>query len=78
MWIANFLVYDYEITYKNGLDNQADDALSRIHGPELLAMEFSTISIDLLDQVNTSWEADPDYRNMLDKLMQGTHRVGSH
>lgn len=68
------LRYDYEITYKKGTKNQVVDALSRIHGLELLAMTFSTISTELLDRVKASWEVNPDYRDTLGQLTQGTSR----
>lgn len=68
------LRYDYEITYKKGTKNQVVDALSRIHGLELLAMTFSTISTELLDRVKASWEVNPDYRDTLGELTQGTSR----
>ena len=48
--------YDYDICYKKGKDNIAADALSRIHSNELVALSVSSISSDLLNEIQESWE----------------------
>lgn len=37
-------------------------------------MTFSTISTELVDRVKASWEVNPDYRDTLGQLTQGTSR----
>lgn len=39
-WLTKLMGYDYEIYYKQGKDNVATDALSRVPLPELLSMSM--------------------------------------
>ena len=66
--------FDYEISYKQGNDNQAADGLSRISGAQLLSLTISTLQTDLLDQVKASWSIDPKLQQLIMNLSNGqTH-----
>lgn len=52
--------YDYEITYKNGVEDVADDALLRVPSSELSALTLPIISTELMDRVQSSWEMNVD------------------
>jgi len=58
--------FDYEISYKQGKDNQAADGLSRISGAQLLSMTINTLQTDLLDQIKASWSTN---RKLLQLIM---------
>lgn len=57
-WLAKLMGYDYEIQYKSRNDNSAADALSRLHGSQILQIMLDTASPELLDLIKGSWEAD--------------------
>ena len=45
----------YEIQYKSGSENLVADALSRVHGSELLCIAISLTSSDLEQQIKDSY-----------------------
>ena len=59
-WIAKLLGYDYEIQYKKGNDNTMADALSRLHGSQILQISLETTSPELMEEIQQSWELDSD------------------
>ena len=46
--------YDYEIRYKKGRENIIVDALSRMHSGEMVMMSISTISSNLMYEIQSS------------------------
>lgn len=71
-WVAKLLGFDYEIQYKQGVDNSVADALSRVHGSPVLpgnhlpssrlSLECTSISYPYfgwLDDLKRSLENDP-------------------
>lgn len=46
-WLPKLLEFDYEIQYRQGKDNVAADALSRVEGAEVLHMAMSVLDFDL-------------------------------
>lgn len=54
VWLSLLMVCDFEIFYKQGKENIAADALSRVHGGTLLALTLSTFDPLLLDKLKTS------------------------
>ena len=62
--------YDYEISYKKGRENVAADSLSRMHVGEVVLMVISSISSDLMAEIQSSWENDRELRQLITKLQQ--------
>lgn len=72
MWLAKLLGFDYEIRYRKGKDNLATDALSDIPGHDLKLMALTTISIDLLEQIQQSWSTDSQLQEIIYALQNGS------
>ena len=70
-WLPRLMGFDYEISYKQGRDNQAADGLSRISGAQLLSMTISNLQTDLLDQIKASWSQDSKLQQLIQKLSTG-------
>ena len=60
--------YDYDISYKKGRENVVTDALSRVKAGELLSLAVSSISTELMEQIQRSWENDPYLVNLMVQL----------
>lgn len=52
--MAKLFNYDFEITYKQGKDNAAADALSRLPTAELMTFTMSTPTGSLMPEVERS------------------------
>ena len=50
------------------------DALSRVPSSELVLMEISAISSDLMTQIQTSWETDVKLQGLIHQLQQWSNR----
>lgn len=57
-WLPKLLEFDYEIQYKQGKDNVAEDALSRVEGSEILHMAMTVLQCDLLQKIMDCYTAD--------------------
>ena len=68
--------YDYDTSYKKVRENIVADALSRVKDGELLSLAVSSISIELIEQIQRSWENDPYLVNLILQL-QGQAKVKS-
>lgn len=75
-WLVKLLGYDYEISYKKGVENRAANALSRVEGPELLTFTLSSVSSEMLNQIKDRWAQDKDSLDLIAtlKLSQGSTR----
>ena len=62
--------YNYDIFYKKGKDNIVADALSRIHSSELLTLVNSSISSELVDEIQNSYGNDPSLIVLIFQLKQ--------
>ena len=69
-WLTKLMGYDYEINYKRGRENVVADALSRMNCSELMIMAISTISSDLMHQIQFTWDTDAELRELILQLQQ--------
>lgn len=69
-WLPKLLEFDYEIQYKQGKDNVAADALSRVEGSKILHMAMTVLQCDLLKQIQEDYGND----EALQKVIQGLQR----
>ena len=69
-WLTKLMGYDYEINYKKGRENVVADALSRVNSSELMFMAISTISSDLMQQIQSTWDTDAELRELILQLQQ--------
>nr|GFA12909.1 hypothetical protein [Tanacetum cinerariifolium] len=73
-WLPKLLGYDYEISYKQGSENHADDALFKISsGSELCSLIISTVTSELLKQIKHGWEIDVDLQLLIKQLADHTY-----
>ncbi|CAA7037672.1 unnamed protein product [Microthlaspi erraticum] len=69
-WLPKLLEFDYEIQYKQGNENLVADALSRVEGAEVLHMAMSVLQIDLLQEIQSSYESDQVLKGIIADLKQ--------
>lgn len=62
--------FDYEIVYKKGVENRAADALSRVTSTELMSIAVSSVSTELMSQIQASWEINLKLKEIKNKLLQ--------
>lgn len=68
LWLSKLMGYDFEIQYKQGKENHAADALSRVSGSQLLQMTLSQSDHDLYDKLQLLWQSDPHLRKVIAEL----------
>ncbi|KAJ0492793.1 putative nucleotidyltransferase, Ribonuclease H [Helianthus annuus] len=71
VWLSKLMGYDFEIVYKQGNDNRAADALSRVHSPALLTISVNTFDPVIWDRVQLTWESDPKLKSIKEGLLTG-------
>ncbi|RVW97594.1 Transposon Ty3-G Gag-Pol polyprotein [Vitis vinifera] len=64
-WVAKLMQYDYEIRYKQGKENVAADALSRIQPAELFVLSTTILNTQLYDLIKESWGVDPELQKII-------------
>lgn len=69
-WLPKLLEFDYEIQYKEGKDNVAADALSRVEGTEILHMAMTVLQCDLLQRIMSCYEQDQVLGDLIVQLQQ--------
>lgn len=57
--------FDYEIQYKSGKENIADDALSKVQGAEILLMAMTVVDSNLSSLILASYQLDDDLTTVL-------------
>lgn len=68
MWVSKLMGYEFEIQYKEGVENKAADALSRVEGAEMLPMLLNNAATNLLSSIQNSWVADPYLQGIITDL----------
>lgn len=67
-WLPKLLEFDYEIQYRQGKDNVAADALSRVEGAEVLHMSMSVSDCDLMKEIKEGYNQDDEMKQIIEKL----------
>lgn len=68
MWLSKLMGYTFEIQYKQGKENVAADALSRVSGSQLLQITLSQSHHGFFDSIKLLWETDPNLRKIISDL----------
>lgn len=77
-WLPKLLGFVYEISYKKGSENAAADALSRVMSYGELFSLLSTVSSDLMLQVEHSWTIDKYMQELIAKLQADPAMVSKY
>lgn len=72
-WLSKLMAFDFEITYKKGVENVVADALSRVHSSEVFCMAITSVSTDLYPLIMDTWNSDPYLKAMVEELKQDPH-----
>lgn len=67
-WLPKLLEFDYEIQYRQGKENLAADALSRVEGSEILHMALSVMECDLLKELQSGYEKDSNLKAIIEAI----------
>lgn len=65
MWLSKLMGYTFEIQYKQGKENVAADALSRVTGSQLLHIALSQHHHGFYDSLKLLWETYPSLRKII-------------
>lgn len=68
MWLYKRMGYKFEIQYKQGKENVAADALSRVSGSQLLDLTLSQAHHGFYGSLKLLWETDPHLRKVISDL----------
>lgn len=68
MWLSKLMGYTYEIQYKQGEENHAADALSRMTGSQLLSITLSQAHEGLFDSIKLLWQSDPHLIQVISEI----------
>ncbi|XP_021766133.1 uncharacterized protein LOC110730619 [Chenopodium quinoa] len=76
-WLSKLMGFDYEIQYKAGKENVADDALSRVQGSNILLLAISVVDSDLASSIITSYALDDNLQIIYQSLPAGNQTDAS-
>ncbi|CAM8908644.1 unnamed protein product [Rhodiola kirilowii] len=68
MWLSKLMGYSFEIQYKQGKENYAADALSRVTGSQLLHITLSQAHQGFYDAIKLLWQTDPHLSKIISEL----------
>lgn len=71
-WLSKLLGLDYEIQLKKGADNSAADALSRVNCTAISLYAMSSVSSELLNEIQDSWLYDDGLQAVLQSIQART------
>lgn len=72
--MSKLMGFDFEIQYKEGVENLAADALSRKPGAELLPMMLNNAQDGLLEEIKLSWSIDDSIQLLIKEILQDPHK----
>lgn len=65
MWLSKLMGYTFEIQYKQGKENVAADALSRVFGSQLLHLTLSQANHTFFEDLKQLWDTDPNLQKII-------------
>lgn len=72
MWLSKLMGYTFEIPYKQGKENHAADALSRVTGSQLLHITLSQTHHGFYDSIKLLWQTNPHLSKVIYDLKSDT------
>ena len=69
-WLSKLMAFDFEITYKKGVENVVADAHSRVHSSEIFCMAITSVSIDIYPLIQATWDTDSCRKTLISELKQ--------
>jgi len=67
-WLVKLMEFDFNIEYREGRENMAADALSRLDSPEIMALQVYQPNSSMLSRIRQSWQKDPILQQLVSDL----------
>ena len=78
MWLSKLMGYTFEIQYKQGKENVAADALSRVSGSQFLRLTLSQIHNGFYEELKLLWDTDPTLKQLISEKPSLRHTLLTH